>query len=44
MDDGTVNLLHYQPCNTVIYLKNKIDILSHCEYMEMDYVTIKSIC
>lgn len=31
MDDGTVNLLHYQPCNTVIYLKSKSDILSHCE-------------
>lgn len=44
MDDGKVNLLHYKPCNTVIYRKNKIDILSHCEYMEMDYVTVKSIC
>lgn len=44
MDDRKVNLLHYQPCNTVIYLKNKTDILSHCGYMEIDYVTDKSIC
>lgn len=31
MDDGKVNLLHYQPGNTVIYLKNKSDMLSHCD-------------